>query len=226
MRYRWILAAVLIIGSGSVFAVTSYGQATPKPPPPFVRPPEDEYLRQIAAARQREEQLLLDFAASGRDPRSLPRLNIEAYYPGMKSLADAVGAADLIFVGTAQGVQFAKNPSGGLPIASVTIQPREVVKGRGANPVVTLVQLGGPIPQPNNTIALAQLDTDELVLSGDELVLFAQRQADGSLRAVPGSGIYIVANGRIRVRQHHPLELAVSGLSLPEFLNRVRAEIR
>lgn len=224
-RSLTVVAALVIIASGLAIATASYGQSQPKPPPPFVRPPDDEYLRQIADARVREEQLLAEFAVSDRDPRSLPRLEVQAWNRGVGSLTEAIASADLIFVGTAEKAQFSKNPSGGLPVASVTIQTTQVLKG-SASPAVVLVQLGGPVPQPNDTVALAQLDTGAVVLAGDEVVIFGTKQTDGSVHALPAAGIYFVTAGSITPGHHNRFGSNLSGMSLPEFLTIVREQLR
>lgn len=112
-------------------------------------------------------------------------------------------------------------PRVGLPVARSRVEVREVVRGQKIESF-DLVQLGGPVPQDDGG-ALAALESDPLVLAGDEVYLFLVK-ADDVYRSAAG-GVFLVENGRIRTpttTQSSPVADAVDGLTEVEFSGLVR----
>src|ERR1700737_3747502 len=112
-----------------------------------------------AAAHARNAKYLDEFVSSGRDPRSLPVIQVGSFGPAPPAtLGAAVSSSDLVVRARVRKVTFANSPSGGMPLATATIDVIRTVKGPTAA-VVQVRQLGGPVWQADGG-ALAQLDTD------------------------------------------------------------------
>ncbi len=85
--------------------------------------------------------------------------------------------------------------------------------------MVTVTQLGGPVAHGQGG-ALAELDADELILPGDQVVLLlTQPVAGGSLRTVQGGGVYFVRNGAMAGESSEFYK--VKGESLDQFIGEL-----
>ncbi len=109
---------------------------------------------------------------SGKNPRTLPKLEVEGISNPARSLEDAVHRADDVLVGVVTATTFASVHEG-LPIATSTVQLTSSLKSSKPAPApqVVVLQRGGPVPSASGG-ALAYLETDEaLLLPGDRVVL-------------------------------------------------------
>jgi hypothetical protein len=137
---------------------------------------------------------LQDFEARHGDPGSLPVIKIASYQGSPATLGAAAAQASVIVRGVVQEVHFSADPQGNIPQMTATVHVQAVGKGSVATPTIVVKQIGGPVAQPGGRGALVRLDEEELILSGDEVVLFVNReQSDGNeYRAVLGAGIFFV----------------------------------
>lgn len=215
---RTSIAAVVVLFTGAAAAASSaFGQAPPPKVPPTL-PPRVEYERigqQIAA---QNASFLNEFAASGASARSLPRKNFSSYNRGPATLSAAKAEVVAIVVGRVTATTF--SPDGaGLPIADSTVSVDRVVVG-SLPATIHVLQLGGPMRSDTGPV-LAQVEVDEVLLPGDNVVLFLAIGADGAYRVVQGAGSYWVAGGRVSASRTNPFAASISGLRLDDFLSRV-----
>lgn len=211
--------AGLVLVFSAIGGAASYvlGQVTPPKVPPTL-PPKAEYERvgeQIAA---KNAAFLSQFAASGAGAQSLPRKNFTAYNPGPATLSDASKKAVAIVVGRVTATSFSPNGAQ-LPIADSTVAIDRSVVGTVAA-TIHVFQAGGPM-QSDTGHVLAQLAVDEVLLPGDNVVLFLVLGPDGTNRVVPGAGMYRVAGGRVTAIHANPFATSVNGLALDQFLTLV-----
>jgi hypothetical protein len=134
----------------------------------------------------------------------------------------------VIVVGVAERSRFASNPDGGLPIATTTIRIAEVLKRdatlAAGTQTLDLYQAGGPVPYPAPGGSLRELDIDELVLPGDQVVLFLTHQPRVSgFSALAGAGVYFVRAGRVTPEARNQFASTISGRSLPDVLAMIAA---
>jgi hypothetical protein len=225
---RLEVAAVLatLLG-GFVLALQVGGagpyKAVPVDPEASLSPAQRDALH--AGAHAENDAYLKAFVAAGRDPGTLSVIEIETYAAVPTTLAGAAAAADLIVEGTVTKVDFAVNPSGGMPLATATLQVGKTLKGSPpANPL-TVMQLGGPVAQDGGG-AMAELDVDPLLLPGDHAVVLLSWSSEGTYRTVPGTGVVaILPAGWVAVDNGSPNADSINGLTLTDFERMLTASI-
>lgn len=200
------MATAVVLGTASLVVVGLAALAGPlAADPPKPTPPPGHSIQEaqaiIETSRVRNQQYLRDFVASGRDPRSLPRLTLEATGDVPSSLAEAVHGAQLVARGSVVRTTFTSGRDG-FPLTTSTLRLVEVLKApvaQSAGMEIQILQIGGPVPQPKPVDGgLAQLATDELLLSGDDVIILANFRPDlGVFQPISGAGIYFNRNGRI-----------------------------
>ena len=204
LRFRGysLFVAVLTLGVATAGLATSgvlaqaIGQSGKAAPNPEAGLTDSQREAIHAAAHARNAAYLANFVAQHRDPHSLPVVWVDDWAAPPPTLQAAARAAQVIVLGQVLGVDFAENPSGGLPIATTRVQVARAIKGQAPS-VVSVTQLGGPVAQAQGG-ALAELSSDELVLPGDQVVLLLTRpSAGGPLRTVTGGGVYFIRGGVI-----------------------------
>ncbi len=215
------VTAALAVALGFA-ALQASGSAASKPQPPFSRGSDEEYARLIGSSRSRNETFLSAFNTQGRDPRALRRVTVATTYaPGPLTLRDAVGAADVVVRGRVISVAFRANVYGGIGETVSTVEISETMKG-GATSRVTVAQLGGPMASEDGNGILAQTDTDEILLPGDDLILLLRKSASVHLTTVPGAGILFVRAGLVQPEASNRFGGAVRGQPAIELLATLR----
>lgn len=190
-----IAIAAALVAAATFTVVAATGDVGPKfPRNPWANKSDAERQADVDAAHERNDDYLRGFVASGRDPRDLPVLWIPSYAAPLPSLRSSVAAADVILRGVVADTAFEVNPSGGMPIALSAVRVSTVAKGTASPEMIVLRQSGGPVAQEIDG-ALVQLDTGELILPGDDVVLFLQRVDDAQFRAQAGTGVYFIRSG-------------------------------
>jgi hypothetical protein len=184
-----------------------------KPANPDVGKSDEQRLAEHKAAHAQQGKFLQDFVASGKDPRALERLSVRSYGAPVRTLDESVGRASHIIAGAVTNVSYTDGENGSLPRSQANVTIRQLVKGEASQPEITVFQLGGPVP--SNGGRLAQLETDELLLPGDEVVLLLTSE-DGQFRALPGSGIIFFQNGVAAPEKSNLFGNEVRGKSLIE----------
>jgi hypothetical protein len=200
MAIAVVLGAASLAGVGLLATAGTLGAPIPKPTPgPGLSIAEAKAI--LDAAHSADVQYLKDFVASGRDPRSLPRIEIAASGLIPQTLAEAVGAAQLVARASVIRTTFVSGANG--PLATSTLRLVEVLKAPASQSVgmeIQVLQNGGPVPQPMPMGGgLVQLPTDELVLAGDDVIILANFRPDlgGVFQPLWGAGILFNKNGRI-----------------------------
>jgi hypothetical protein len=176
------------------------------------------------AAHGANERYLLEFIARHGDPHVLPVVEVESYGSGPLTLSEAVAKAELIVEGKVLSVDYAVNPSGGLPLSIANVSVAKTIRGSDGNATVAVFQLGGPVAQDAGG-GLAQLDIDPLILPGDHVVLLLTANGTtGSYRTVPGSGVFQVSpDNSVSVSDGSPFAKEVNGLSVDALLVQIAA---
>jgi hypothetical protein len=173
-----------------------------------------------AAAHAQNNAYLATFVARHQDPHSLPVIMVGSYAAAPATLQAAARAAQTIVQGKVLNVDFAPNPSGGMPVATAHVQVARTVKGQALS-TVAVTQLGGPVAHGQGG-ALAVLDSDELVLPGDQVVLLlTQPIAGGPIRTVAGGGVYFVRNGAVAGESSEAYQ--VTGQSADQLISELAA---
>ncbi len=216
-------ASIATVGLFALAAPFAPDSVKPTPPPGHSF---DEAKAIVAASRLLHEQYLRDFVASGRDPRSLPRGMMEATGDVPAALADAVRGAQLVARASVVRTTFTSGPDG-FPVATSTLRLTDVLKAPAAQAAgveVQILQVGGPIPQPKPIDGvLAQLTTDELVLTGDDVIILANYRTDlGVFQGLPGAGIYFVRNSRVVPEDSNRFGATLLGASPANVLTLMR----
>lgn len=217
-----VILLTLVVAAAGLTVGAWLGQASAQggkqPPNPEAGMTDSQREALHAAAHARNDAYLHAFMSAHQDPHGLPIVWVPDWAAPPATLQAAVQAAHVIVQGTVLSVGFAVNPSGGLPMATARIQVTRSVKGQPPS-VVTVVQEGGPVAHGKGG-ALAELESDQLVLSGDQVVLMLTQPATGSpFRTVPGAGVYLVENGTIAGESSETYK--VKGLPLAQFLAQV-----
>jgi hypothetical protein len=190
-----VAAATAAIG---VTAIASIVASDKHMVDPWARLTDQQKQAVVDQAHQRNVQYLNDFEARHGDPRSLSVIKISTYQPGSMTVGVAVAQADAIVRGHVDAVRFTADPNGGMPQMTATVRVEMVGKG-SVNPSIVVRQLGGPVAQAGNTGALVQLEHEQLILPGDEvLLLLTHSQANaGEYRPVYGAGVMFVLSERL-----------------------------
>lgn len=217
-------------GAVSLVSVGLMALAAPLADAPKPTPPPGHSIQEaqaiIEASRARNAQFLKDFVASRRDPRSLPRLSMEATGDVPPSLDAAVHAAQLVARASVIHTTFTSGRDG-FPLTTSTLRLTEVLKAPNAPSVgaeIQVLQVGGPVPQPKPMDGgLAQLTTDEVLLTGDEVIILANFRSDlGVFQPLSAAGIYFNQNGRIVPEESNRFGSTVAGASPSVVLARMR----
>lgn len=213
-----LLALVLVV---AISAQIATGESGSKPPPGSGPIWSDaEHAANITAFRARDNAYLADFQAKGLDPRGLPLLLIPGTNVGPRTLAETIAHSSGIVRGTVTRTTFSSLAEASLPIAESTLMVREVLKGASLTRVA-IRQTGGPVPQAGGG-ALAQLEADPLILSGDDVFVFFVDQPGYGLRPLPVTGIVRVVSGRVRANEHSAFAGQLTGMTPTAFAATVR----
>lgn len=212
-----ILLGCLTIGAAAASAMSTAGPHKPQPSPRAGLAGQ-QLAAIVAQAHARNARYLHDFVAQRRDPRSLPVIEVQTFAPAPLTLKQALSQATLVVHATVRTVTFQANPGGGMPLATATVDVLQVAKGRPA-PVLTVLQLGGPVAEGTGG-ALAQLDTDPLLLPGDDVLLLLQPSpaAPGPYRTVYGAGVNKIISKTARAQDGNPFGAQITGRSVPDLL--------
>lgn len=227
-----VTAGLLVLSAGLTALAAAPGGplvqylpvATPKPTPPSGPATSAEFDALVASAQQRHVEYLREFISSGHDPRALPRITISATAPRLATLEAAVAEADVIIRGRVESISFRPGTSG-VPVATATIRMSEWIKGISPEEdAVTVRQIGGPVPQPSGG-GLAQLETDELILPGDDVFLFLTSRLETApdYQTIPTAGIYFVHPAGLVGQGVNPFGASVNGMRATAFSARLRS---
>ncbi len=226
-----LLGVGLAVTAALVAAQVVAGPPDPKPKPPLSRGSDTEYAQRITAGRTMQHRFVTDFVAQGRDPRSVPRISLPAYGLGPASLVEAVAQAEVIVVGRVEHTLFSPDPFGGTtPLATSQIGVEQVLKGAPTKSL-TLFQSGGPMLHSTGgslAEALIQDDNNELVLSGDDVVLLLQPVAgrpEGFL-PLPAAGVLFIKEGRVVPEHSNRFGESVMGKTKAELLAAISQLVR
>jgi hypothetical protein len=126
----------------------------------------------------------------------------------------------VIVRGIVERTTFEVNPSGGLPIATSTVRVLSVQKGVVETNVIVVRQSGGPMAQEVDG-ALAQLDTGELILPGDDVVLLLRR-GDRGYSPEPATGVYFVRDGRTYAQALNPFGNELAGQPVVTLIDTIQ----
>jgi len=187
-----------------------------KPANPDEGKSDEQRLAEHSAAHAQQGKFLEEFMASGKDPRALERISIRSYGAPVRSLDESASRASHIIAGAVTDVSYTDGENGSLPRSQAKVAIRQLVKGEGLQPEITVFQLGGPVP--SNGGRLAQIETDELLLPGDEVVLLLTSE-DGEFRALPGAGVIFFQNGVSVPEKSNLFGNEVSGKSPTEIIS-------
>ncbi len=191
----WVTAAMaLVIGLSVAFA-----SATGKVPfNPWGGLTDQQKQAQVDAVHAANVKYLEDFEARHGDPRSLPVIKLSTYQPPAASVGAATAQARLIVHGRVSSVHFIADPTGNLPQMSANVTISEVGKGSLASGQIVVRQIGGPVAQPHGAGALIELEYEQLMLPGDEVLLLVTPMPDGGqYRAVYGPGVQFIRGGSL-----------------------------
>jgi len=177
----------------------------------------------VDSAHAADDQFLAAFVRSGEDPRSLPEAEVESWSAVPANISDAIAGADVILSGQVTAVAFRPGIGGSLPISTATVAVSTLSKGASSS-LVHVTQLGGPVAWgPNGS--LVHLDKDELILPGDTVTLFLKIAKDGTLRTLPGVGVYWSHGGAISAEDSNPFRDKVSLLPEAAFKTLIESAI-
>ena len=212
-----ILIGCLTAGAGATAAISAAGSHKPQPSP-GAGLTSQQRAAIVAQAPARNVRYLHDFAVQHRDPHTLPVIEIPSFAPPPLTLTQALSQATLVVHAKVRTVIFQGNPGGGLPLATATVDVLQTAKGRPAR-TVTVLQLGGPVAEGSGG-ALAQLDTDPLLLPGDDvlLLLHPSPATPGLYRTVLGAGVNKITNGTVRAQDGNPFGARITGRTVPDLL--------
>jgi hypothetical protein len=212
-----ILIGCLTVGAGAGAAMSAAGPHKPQPSPGASL--TDRQLEAIVAqAHARNVRYLHEFVAQRRDPHTLPVIEVQTFAPAPLTMKQALSQATVVVHARVRTVTFQASPGGGMPLAAATVDVLQTAKGRPA-PTVTVLQLGGPVAEGAGG-ALAQLDTDPLLLPGDDVLLLLQPSpaAAGVYRTVTGAGVNKITGGIVRAQDGNPFGAQITGRSVPGLL--------
>lgn len=214
VAFGLVLVAASLLGGNSVLG--SSGNKVPNNPEAGLSDSQRQALHNAAHARN--SQFLREFVSGGRDPHSLPAIRVETYAAPPLTLASALSAADTIVQGRVRTVTFVDNPSGGMPIATATVDVTRNIKG-STSAVITVQQLGGPVAHGSSG-ALAEFDTDQLLLPGDEAILMLKAVGE-VFHPLPGAGVNLIENGQVEAEASNPFGALFTGRSVDDVLTYV-----
>ena len=217
--------SMLLLASGAVLGsqVAADSREVAGNPEAGLSDAQREALHQ--AAHDRNDAFLQRFVASRQDPHSLPVVQVETYAVPPATLAQALAAASVVIEGRVSAVDFASNPSGGMPFATATVAVVRTLRGAAAPATVVVRQSGGPVAQGDGG-GLAQFDVDPLLLPGDhDFLLLTAMGTTGQFRTVPGSGVMnIHVDDTVSVDGGSPSAPAVNGRTADEVASALAAK--
>ncbi len=217
-----ILFSSLTIVAGITVALAASGGPAKGQADPEAGMSDQQRSAIHAQAHALNDQYLRQFVARGSDPRGLPVVEVATYAAAPATLAEAAGQADLIVRVKVRSVTFQSDPAGGLPLATATADVVATAKGQSTSTILVR-QLGGPVAQGSGG-ALAMLDSDPLVLSGDDAVLLLSHDSANSYRTVNGAGVNLVHNGVVRAQDSNPFASQVNARVVDDLLQTLRGQ--
>jgi hypothetical protein len=212
-----ILIGCITLGAGATAAMSAAGPHKPQPGP-AASLTDQQRAAIVAQAHARNAWDLRDFVTQRRDPHTLPVIEVQSFAPPPPTMEQALSQATLVVHAKVRAVTFQSDPGGGLPLATATVDVLQTAKGRPA-PTITVLQLGGPVAEGAGG-ALAQLDTDPLLLPGDDVILLLRPSpaTPGLYRTVIGAGVDKITNGTVRAQDGNPFGAQITGRSVPDLL--------
>jgi len=194
------VAAILVAGATVALGTTAIASTVSGKHPfnPWAGLTDQQKQAIVDQTHQRNVQYLNDFEAKHGNPRSLPVIKISTYQAGPMTMGAAVAQAEVIVRGHVDAVHFTAEPNGGMPQMTATLRVELVGKGSVSSSIVVR-QLGGPVAQAGNTGALVQLEDEQLILPGDDvlLLLIHSQTSASEYRSVYGAGVIFVLNDRL-----------------------------
>jgi hypothetical protein len=220
-----------------IVAIVAVGLATADSPPPGPTPPpnpdfglsnraiQTNHAASRAEFEQKYRSWLADFVRSGRDPRSLERLSVNAFYePGKNSMREAVQGATLVVV-----AQVSKADFEAFVGTHLTVEVQSVAKGPvQPGTIIRVLMGGGPMPTLDfKGAALAIYENAPLLLPGDRALLVLEGPlASGEYYPQSWTGLYNLHQGTVRALEGSPFRSQIDGLSEEAVIALAAAEAR
>jgi len=193
--------------------------------------PDSVRMTEIAVGQQQNRDWTSRFIAAGCDPRTLSDLAFEVFYAGStyNNPDKAIAGADVIVRAHVDDTKFSVNADDNIPNARVSLSVLESLKGEAPRTLV-LDQSGGPVRQ-NYWGGLAHPDGVPVLLTGDEVILLAQRRPPdaghpgGYYVLLPYRGVYYVRDGLVYATKDNPCASSIDGTPLPQEVDFIRASL-
>jgi hypothetical protein len=182
---------------------------------------EEQRAQRIAEGRERQRQFVRDFSASG-EPRSLPRMTIEPYAGPAPPLEISTERAIRIVVAAVTSVDFRPDGAQGPQTSNATLEVKDVLKGPGGLRSLLVTQTGGPVLTTQGP-ALMQLSSSELMLPGDEVLVFLYDHGPGL--PLTAAGVVFFIDGAAMVGISSGLGAQVEGKTQAEVVSLVKAAL-
>lgn len=165
---------------------------------------------------------LAEFAATGKDARSLERIPVSVFIlPPEPDLSSAAKRADAIAVGRVLSVRYEPHRGGLLEIAVTN-----VIKGSLPS-TVYVHQASSPWPDPDySTGTLAWFENELPLFPGDTAVLFLVVDGGSGVYAIENGNSYLIEDGVVRAVETNPFRNEVEGKSQEAFLHLIASALR
>jgi hypothetical protein len=217
-----VIAALVLMACGRAAGeVTSTAacdlSAVPTAPPtaPVVKgipvPAATDVSRIMAEAAARTDAAIAAFRASGCDPRALKQVAFSHFDGSLAlTLEELVARADTIAIGRVRSIDQlgAFSSSGSVPPSTAHVEIDQTLKGT-ARRMIDVKQFGGLALQPEGLV-LGHMGA-ELVLPGDEVVLFVEQRA-GAFWVVYPLGAMRIRGDLLDLNVTPPYEQSGSGI--------------
>ncbi len=202
------LAAGLLVGVTVVLA-----QDGPKAPPnPDAGLSDADRANIISQLKDRNAKWVQDFVDQGRDPRTLPVVELPTWSAGARSLAEARAQSRVVIAGIVASTTYHPDPNG-LTESVTSVQVNRVAKG-ATPPIIEVRQVGGPAWSPSGG-ELQQLEGDPLLLPGQDVVLLLRSGPSGAgYQTVYGAGVYFVTDAGVEAPDSNAFGASINGLSV------------
>lgn len=158
----------------------------------------------------------------------MKRLNTPSYGAAVPDLDSSIDLADLIVVGSVRSVEYLAGQDGALPTSRATVTIEETLKGTVPEAGLVITQLGGPVTSDGDGGgALAQLETDELLLLGDTALLMLKKNQfnPDEINALLGSGIIFIRGDVITPEASNVFGDDLRNKTVAELLILVRSKL-
>jgi hypothetical protein len=177
--------------------VTAAAGTKSHPPNPWAGLSDAQRQAMVDQTHTQNVKYLQDFEARHGDPRSLPVIKIDTFAGVPTSFGIAAAQAAVVMQGVVGAVHFTADPNGNMPQMTASVSVSTVGRGVLGGSAILVQQPGGPVAQPNGGGALVRLDGEELILTGDQVVLLLNPTQPGGnqYRPVFGAGVMFVRNG-------------------------------